>query len=177
LLLRSELATPCDPFILPDVTSKEPLGPVLREDDFQWLKIVKLMQFAMLDVDEFGVDQANIDIATTSQKPCVRQGLGGARHTACRQLRRRLRPRPGHSLEVGHRPRPQQFAGSGRQICTVRSGNSACRVVLRGYACPMIHGVGEPVVAGLPPDDNAALARTLGDRRDSCQTVKLRRAA
>ena len=74
--LRSELATPRDHIILPDVISKEPLSPVVRGDDFQWLKIVKWTQFAMLDADELGVDQANIDAATKSQKPSVRRLLG-----------------------------------------------------------------------------------------------------
>jgi general L-amino acid transport system substrate-binding protein len=74
--LRSELAAPRDHIILPDVISKEPLSPVVREDDFQWLKIVKWTQFAMLDADELGVDQANIDVATKSQKPSVRRLLG-----------------------------------------------------------------------------------------------------
>ena len=74
--LRSELAAPRDHVILPDVISKEPLSPVVREDDFQWLKIVKWTQFAMLDADELGVDQANLDAATKSQKPSVRRLLG-----------------------------------------------------------------------------------------------------
>jgi hypothetical protein len=42
-------------------------------------------------------------------------------------------------------------------------------VVLYRDARPMIHGVGEPVVTGLSPDDDAALARALGNRRDSGQ--------
>jgi general L-amino acid transport system substrate-binding protein len=74
--LRSELATLRDHIILPDVISKEPLSSVVREDDFQWLKIVKWTQFAMIDADELGVDQANIDVATKSQNPAVRRLLG-----------------------------------------------------------------------------------------------------
>src|SRR5215469_13334807 len=45
----------------------------------------------------------------------------------------------------------------------------ASPVVLRGDARPMIHGDGEPIVAGLSPHDDAALARALGNRRDSYQ--------
>ncbi len=48
----------------------------------------------------------------------------------------------------------------------------AFRVMLHGDASPMIHGVGEPVMAGLPPDDDAALAGPLGNRRDSGQTAQ-----
>lgn len=74
--LRSKLPTPRDHIILPDVISKEPLGPVVRQDDFQWLNIVKWTQFAMIDADELGVNQANIDEAMKSQKPSVRRLLG-----------------------------------------------------------------------------------------------------
>ena len=74
--LRSEISTPRDHVILPDVISKEPLGPVVRQDDFQWLNIVKWTQFAMIDADELGVDRANIDEALKSKKPSVRRLLG-----------------------------------------------------------------------------------------------------
>ena len=49
---------------------------------------------------------------------------------------------------------------------------AASGIVLNGDARPMVHGVGEPVMAGLSSDDDAALARPLGDRRDSCQTAQ-----
>ncbi len=74
--LRSELKVPRDHVILPDVISKEPLGPVVRQDDFQWLKIVKWTQFAMVDAEELGVTRANIDEAMKSKKPSVRRLLG-----------------------------------------------------------------------------------------------------
>lgn len=74
--LRSELATPRDHIILPEIISKEPLGPVVRPDDFQWFNIVKWTQFAMIDADELGVDQANIDEAMKSPKPPIRRLLG-----------------------------------------------------------------------------------------------------
>jgi len=48
----------------------------------------------------------------------------------------------------------------------------ACEVVLNGDARPMVHGVGQSVMAGLSSDDDAALARALGDRRDSCQAAQ-----
>ena len=74
--LRSELKAPRDHIILPDVISKEPLGPVVRQDDSQWLNIVKWTQFAMLDAEELGVDRKNIDQALKSKKPSVRRLLG-----------------------------------------------------------------------------------------------------
>ena len=45
-------------------------------------------------------------------------------------------------------------------------------IMLNGDARPMVHGVGKPVTAGLPSDDNAALAGLLGDRRDSGQIAQ-----
>jgi hypothetical protein len=52
---------------------------------------------------------------------------------------------------------------------------SASLIMLHGDPRPMIGGVGEPVVAGLSSDDEATLARPLGDGGDSCQ--RLRKAA
>ena len=49
---------------------------------------------------------------------------------------------------------------------------STSRIMLHGDPRPMLHGVGEPVVAGLPPDDDAAFARSLGDGRDSGQAAQ-----
>ena len=74
--LRSELKEPREHIILPEVISKEPLGPVVRQDDVQWLNIVKWTQFAMLDAEELGVGRANIDEALKSKKPSVRRLLG-----------------------------------------------------------------------------------------------------
>ena len=45
-------------------------------------------------------------------------------------------------------------------------------VVLHGYTRSVVQGVREPVIAGLPPDSDAALAGPLGDGRDACQTAQ-----
>ena len=74
--LRTELKTPRDHIILPDIISKEPLGPAVRQDDFQWFNIVKWTQFAMVDANELGVSRRNIDEAMKSEKPSVRRLLG-----------------------------------------------------------------------------------------------------
>jgi general L-amino acid transport system substrate-binding protein len=74
--LRTELGTPRDHIILPDIISKEPLGPVVRQGDFQWFTIVKWTQFAMVNADELGISRANIDEAMKSEKPSVRRLLG-----------------------------------------------------------------------------------------------------
>ncbi len=46
------------------------------------------------------------------------------------------------------------------------------RIVLNGNACPVVHGIGEAIMAGLPSDNDAALARPLGDGCDSSQTAQ-----
>ena len=62
--------------ILPDVISKEPLGPVVRQDDMQWFNIVKWVNFAMLNAEELGVGSKTIDDALKSQKPAVKRLVG-----------------------------------------------------------------------------------------------------
>ncbi len=74
--LRLKLPKPADHVILADVISKEPLGPVVRHRDDQWLLIVKWVLFAMIDAEELGISSQNIDAALKSQKPEVRRFVG-----------------------------------------------------------------------------------------------------
>ena len=74
--LRSQFPKPGDHMILPDVISKEPLGPVVRQDDMQWFNIVKWVNFALLDAEELGVGSKTIDDALKSQKPSVKRLVG-----------------------------------------------------------------------------------------------------
>lgn len=73
---RSKLARPGEATILPDVISKEPLGPVVRNDDVAWFNIVRWVNFALVNAEELGVTKANIDEAMKSQKPAVRRFTG-----------------------------------------------------------------------------------------------------
>ncbi|MCO5132246.1 MAG: amino acid ABC transporter substrate-binding protein [Xanthobacteraceae bacterium] len=73
---RLVLSKPDDHVILPDVISKEPLGPAVRQGDSQWLEIVKWAYFAMLNAEELGVTSKNIDEALKSQKPDVKRLVG-----------------------------------------------------------------------------------------------------
>lgn len=73
---RVGLAKPGDSMILADVISKEPLGPVVRQGDDQWLNIVKWVNFAMLNAEELGLTKGGIEQATQSQKPLVRRFVG-----------------------------------------------------------------------------------------------------
>ena len=74
--MRLRLAKPADNMILPDIISKEPLGPAVRQDDMQWFNIVKWVNFAMLNAEELGVSSKTIDDALKSQKPAVKRLVG-----------------------------------------------------------------------------------------------------
>src|SRR5262249_31179394 len=74
--VRLVLSKPDEHIILPDVISKEPLGPVVRQDDMQWFTIVKWVYFAMVNAEELGVTSKNIDDALKSEKPDVRRLVG-----------------------------------------------------------------------------------------------------
>src|SRR5208283_1364766 len=74
--LRSQFPKPGDHMILPDVISKEPLGPVVRQDDMQWFNIVKWVNYALIDAEEQGVSSKTIDEALQSQKPSVKRLVG-----------------------------------------------------------------------------------------------------
>ena len=74
--LRLQLPRPADHRILPDVISKEPLGPAVRQDDMQWFNIIKWVNFAMIDAEELGVGTETLDEAQKSQKPDVKRLLG-----------------------------------------------------------------------------------------------------
>jgi general L-amino acid transport system substrate-binding protein len=74
--LRLRLAKPHDHVILPDVISKEPLGPVVRDSDLQWIEIVRWVYFAMVNGEELGVSSKTIGQALQSQKPEVMRLVG-----------------------------------------------------------------------------------------------------
>ena len=74
--LRSQFPKPGEHAILPDVISKEPLGPAVRQDDMQWFNIVKWLNFALLNAEELGVGSKTVDAAMQSQKPAVKRLIG-----------------------------------------------------------------------------------------------------
>jgi general L-amino acid transport system substrate-binding protein len=74
--LRLRLAKPRDQLILPDVISKEPLGPVVRDNDLQWINVVRWVYFAMINAEELGVSSRTVDQALRSQKPEVKRLVG-----------------------------------------------------------------------------------------------------
>lgn len=73
---RLKLANPNDHEVLPEVISKEPLGPMVRHGDDQWFDIVKWTLFAMVNAEEAGVTQKNVDEMAKSDKPDLKRMLG-----------------------------------------------------------------------------------------------------
>jgi general L-amino acid transport system substrate-binding protein len=73
---RSVLSVPDDHIILPEIISKEPLGPLVRHGDNAWGDIVRWTLNAMVIAEEFGITQANVDEMKSSDNPEVRRLLG-----------------------------------------------------------------------------------------------------
>jgi general L-amino acid transport system substrate-binding protein len=71
------LSKPEDHVLLPDTISKEPLGPVVRQNDAQWSHLVKWAIYAAIAAEELGVDSANVDeMKKGSNNPEVKRLLG-----------------------------------------------------------------------------------------------------
>lgn len=74
--LRSKLQDPSSAVILPEVISKEPLGPAVRQGDEVWFDLVKWVLFLQLNAEELGVTSANVDDMLKSQNPEIQRLLG-----------------------------------------------------------------------------------------------------
>ncbi|MBD8513996.1 amino acid ABC transporter substrate-binding protein [Photobacterium sp. WH24] len=74
--LRIKLANPSSAVVLPEVISKEPLGPVVRQGDDKWFNIVKWTLSVMVNAEEYGINQSNVDAKLKSTDPNVRRILG-----------------------------------------------------------------------------------------------------
>ncbi len=74
---RSVLKNPAEHVILPEIISKEPLGPVVRHGDNEWEDIVRWTLNAMIVAEEFGITSENVDkVKAESANPEVRRMLG-----------------------------------------------------------------------------------------------------
>lgn len=73
---RLKLAVPDDHMVLVEIISKEPLGPLTRDNDSQWFKLVRWVHFAMLNAEELGVTKANVDEQLKSGNPEIKRLLG-----------------------------------------------------------------------------------------------------
>jgi general L-amino acid transport system substrate-binding protein len=75
--VRLKLKNPADHIILPDVISKVPLGPAVRQGDEQWFSIVRGTFYALVNAEELEVTQAGVDdLKGSSKSPSVRRLLG-----------------------------------------------------------------------------------------------------
>ena len=73
---RLRLSSPDDNIVLPEIISKEPLGPVVRHGDDQWFDIVKWVLFAMINAEELGITQKNVDDMMKSSNPAIKRFVG-----------------------------------------------------------------------------------------------------
>ncbi|OBS09319.1 amino acid ABC transporter substrate-binding protein [Acidihalobacter prosperus] len=75
--LRILLANPAGAEVLPEIISKEPLGPSVRQGDDEWFNLVKWSLFAMLDAENLGITSKNVDtLKTDSKNPSIQRFLG-----------------------------------------------------------------------------------------------------
>ncbi|MDP3315352.1 MAG: amino acid ABC transporter substrate-binding protein [Devosia sp.] len=73
---RSKFADPSAHVILPDIISKEPLGPVVRQGDDGFFNVARWTYFALLEAEELGVSSANVDEMLASDNPAIKRLLG-----------------------------------------------------------------------------------------------------
>jgi len=71
-----EAKNPADHVILPELISKEPLGPSVRRGDDEWFAVVKWVLFGLIESEEYGITQANVDQMKSSDNPAVQRVLG-----------------------------------------------------------------------------------------------------
>jgi general L-amino acid transport system substrate-binding protein len=73
---RLRASNPDDHIVLPEIISKEPLGPSVRQGDSQWADLVRFVHNAMLNAEELGVTKANVDQMKGSANPEIKRLLG-----------------------------------------------------------------------------------------------------
>ena len=78
---NKEAKNPEDFVILPELISKEPLGPMVRRGDEDFYAIVKWVVYALLEAEEYGVTQENVDTMKTSTEPPIQRILGTSEDT------------------------------------------------------------------------------------------------
>ncbi|WP_090130563.1 amino acid ABC transporter substrate-binding protein [Limnohabitans sp. Rim11] len=78
---NKEATNPDDHVILPELISKEPLGPTIRRGDDEFFAIVKWVVYALIEAEEYGITQANVDQMKSSTDPVVQRILGTSEDT------------------------------------------------------------------------------------------------
>jgi general L-amino acid transport system substrate-binding protein len=72
---RLKLANADEHMVLPEIISKEPLGPVVRQGDDQWFSVVKWTYYALVTAEELGVNAGNVDQMKASENPEIQRLL------------------------------------------------------------------------------------------------------
>ena len=127
---RLKMSNPDDHIVLPEIISKEPLGPSVRKDDVAWFQIVQWTHYALITAEELGVTQANVDEKLKSRQsgdppPARRRGqlrrgprphqrLGLSHHQGRRQLRGDFRAQRGPGLADQDQPGLERAVEQGR---------------------------------------------------------------
>jgi general L-amino acid transport system substrate-binding protein len=62
--------------VLPEIVSKEPLGPAVRQGDDKWFNIARWTLFSLVEAEEKGITQANAEASRQSPNPAIRRFLG-----------------------------------------------------------------------------------------------------
>ncbi len=73
---RLKLAKPDDHVVLPEIISKEPLAPFVKQGDSQWFDVIKWVHYAMVIAEEDNITQANVDQQRKSDNPEIKRVLG-----------------------------------------------------------------------------------------------------
>ncbi len=73
---RTILATPKHHVILPEIISKEPLSPLVVDDDSQWLDVVKWVVFALIQAEELGINSQNFSSFNKVRDSEIQRFLG-----------------------------------------------------------------------------------------------------
>lgn len=74
--IRLKLKEPDNNVVLPEVISKEPLGPAVRQGDDKWFDIVSWVHYAMLNAEEAGITSKNVDEFKANSGPDIKRMLG-----------------------------------------------------------------------------------------------------
>jgi general L-amino acid transport system substrate-binding protein len=78
---NKEAKDPKEHIILPELISKEPLGPAVRRGDDEWMAIAKWVVFGLIEAEEYGITQANVDQMKSSTDPVVMRIVGTSEDT------------------------------------------------------------------------------------------------
>ena len=74
---RGKLTNPDAHVVLPEIISKEPLGPVVRQGDDQWFNIVRWTLNALINAEEMGIKAMPMHVKGVTENPAIKRLLGG----------------------------------------------------------------------------------------------------